>query len=188
MDMLAKMMRVQKHASEMWIDYHIRKRQCCKAWLSQYSEFWSEVDLKKHFCWMGHVARLPQDRPAAQSLRHESMEWKRQGLRSHKFGVYKKDFMWRAQGVHRATNAIAERRIDSFLQRFWLLPKIWWEEAQNRENWKCSCLEFVRYWRVPYSTKLLQPWYLCEELHHAGEVQVWGGQLVEFADDCILDP
>lgn len=146
--MIGTMLRLKRRwiDGESWLDWAKRRIRTAKYFIEFYSPgFLSQYWLGAYWNWAGHVARLHEERRAFQLTRNWCLQWKREGLASHRgLNVYDKLHQWKLRGSGRAYDMIWEKRLDEFcIAQDWN----WWVMAQDRETWNQWRWHFVRHYQ-----------------------------------------
>jgi len=111
---------------EPWIEWARRKIRTAKFFIEFYTPgFLSQNWLGSYWSWAGHVARLDCERRVFQMTRNWCLQWKREGIASHRgLNVYNRFHQWKLRGSGRAYDLIWEKRLDEFCDaQNWN----WWE-------------------------------------------------------------
>ena len=126
-------------ADESWLDLKKRKVRMGRYLVQKHSILLSDRLLSKVFSWAGHVARMSLDKWTLRFTLWSGCCWKQDGKHNPAWNNYDVQHRYALTGTRNRKEFFWEHIIFDFFDK---KNKIWWVEAQNKENWRRWAPEF----------------------------------------------
>ena len=142
--MMARMKR-KWSADESWLDLKKRKVRMGRYLVQKHSILLSDRLLSKVFSWAGHVARMSLDKWTLRFTLWSGCCWKQDGKHNPAWNNYDVQHRYALIGTRNRKELFWENIIFDFFDK---KNKIWWVEAQNKENWRRWAPEFKTHYSL----------------------------------------
>lgn len=144
LQMVAKMMGLRRRIweDESWVSWAIRRMRSARWIMTTNNEGgFIEFYLLQHFRWMGHLARMSEDRWAYRAASWLSLRWKEEGAINKNWNAYFSQFRWKLRGVGGTNKYTFAGLLQHWAQNSGNCN--WWMLARDRDQWKESEASFV---------------------------------------------
>ena len=138
-------MRRKWSADESWLDFEKRKVRMGRYLVQKHFIPLSGRLLSKVFSWAGHVARMSLDKWILRCTLWNGCCWKQDGKHNPAWNNYDVQHRYALTGTRNRKELFWENIIFDFFDK---KNKIWWVEAQNKENWRRWASEFKTHYSL----------------------------------------